>query len=116
MSSFVDLEHGDATGRFVFLLLYQLHQDRATELIIGISSSSSVPMRCKAEGTWRELPPIPSGIRHAVVSELARLANFNAGQIPGKGVLDVSLGPIRFRWVVAMTSADGECTLKRVAD
>jgi hypothetical protein len=44
------------------------------------------------------------------------MAKFPAGHIPGEGVLDESVGDVRLRWIVAMTSAEGECMLVRVQD
>jgi hypothetical protein len=64
--------------------------------------------------TWHDLPPFPSHIRPGVLSELARLAEFPAGQFRGERVLDVNLGKVRWKWTVAMTSADGECRLSRI--
>jgi hypothetical protein len=66
------------------------------------------------EETWYDLPPFPSHIRTDVISELARMAEFREGQIPGKGVLDESFGEVRLRWIVAMTTVEGECMLKRI--
>ena len=103
--------------RFIQLLLFQAQRDRATELVIGVASpGGEMPMRYQAAQAWHDLPLFPSRIRPAVVSELARLAKFPLGQIPGKGVLDASLGEVRLRWIVAMASADGECMLARVQD
>jgi type II secretory ATPase GspE/PulE/Tfp pilus assembly ATPase PilB-like protein len=106
-----------AIRRFVQLLLFQVQQDQATELVIGATpATGDTPIRYKVEGTWRDLPPFPSHIRPEVVSELAQMAGFPAGQIPGEGVLDVSFGEVRLRWMVGMTDADGECRLVRVED
>jgi type II secretory ATPase GspE/PulE/Tfp pilus assembly ATPase PilB-like protein len=112
MNPFVN-PRNEAIQQFIRLVLLQAQQDEATELIIGIASPSGVPIRYKVEGTWHEVPPFPSRIRPDVVSELVRMAGFHAGQIPGEGVLDENFGNIRLRWIVAMTSAEGECMLKR---
>ena len=107
--------HDSAVPRFIHLLLLQAQRDEAAELVIGAASSSgNTPMRCKVRDIWHDLPPFPARIRRDVVAELARMAGLPAGRFPSKGVLDVRFGDIRLRWVVAMTSADGECTLKRV--
>jgi hypothetical protein len=110
-------KHDSAIRHFILLVLLQAQQDRATELMVGIApQSGSTPIGYKVEGTWYDLSPFPSHLRPGVVSELARLAKFPAGQIPGEGVLDESFGDVRLRWIVAMTSAEGECTLVRVQD
>jgi|SRR6185369_14417281 len=109
--------HDDAVRRFIYLVLLQAQQDGATELSIGVASEGGVtPMRYKVEGTWFDLPPFPSHIRPAVVAELAQMAKFPAGQFPAEGVLDERCGDVRLRWIVNMTSADGECMLARVQD
>ncbi len=109
-------KHDEAIRRFIRLILLQAQQDGATELIIGIRSPGGVPIRYKVEGTWYEMSPFPSDIRADVVSELVRMAAFHAGQIPGEGVLNESFGDVQLRWIVAMTSADGECMFRRVDD
>jgi hypothetical protein len=100
--------------RFIRLVLLQAQKDGATEIVVGIASPSGVPIRYKVEDAWQEMPPFPSHIRPDVVSELVRMAGFHAGQIPREGVLDESLGDIRLRWMVAMTTIDGEFLLKRI--
>jgi len=107
-------EQDEAIQRFIRLVLFQAQQDRASELVIGIASPSGVPIKYKVEDTWHEMPPFPCNIRPGVVAELVRLASFRAGQIPGEGVLDESFSGTGLRWVVAITSAEGECLLKRV--
>jgi hypothetical protein len=102
--------------RLIRLTLLQAQRDGATEMVVGIASPFGVTVRYKVEDAWREMPPFSSHIRRAVASELARMAGFPAGEIPGEGVLDESLGNTRLRWIVAMTSIDGECMLKRVDD
>jgi len=103
--------------RFIHLLLAQAQQDRATEMVIGVASpEAGTPIRYKVEDSWYDLSPFPSHIRPDVISELVRMAKFPREQIPGEGVLDESLGEMRLRWIVAMTSADGECMLARVED
>jgi len=109
--------HDTAIRRFIHLVLFQAQQDHATELTIGATPpSGDTPIRYKVEDSWYELSPFPSHIRPAVISELVRMAKFHGGQIPGEGVLDEGFGDIRLRWIVAMTSADGECSLVRVQD
>jgi type II secretory ATPase GspE/PulE/Tfp pilus assembly ATPase PilB-like protein len=106
-----------AIRRLIHLVLLQAQQELATELIIGIApQSGGTPIRYKIEDAWYDMSPIPSRIRPDVISELVRMAKFHAGQIPGEGVLDESCGDVRLRWIVAMTSADGECILVRVLD
>lgn len=116
-------KHDDIFRRFIHLLLFQVEQDRATQLVIGVTSTSGeTPIRYKVEEAWYDLAPFPSHIRPGVISEIARMARFPAGQITangqisGEGVLDVSVGQRRSRWIVLMTSADGECTLTHIQD
>lgn len=105
-----------AIRRFIHLVLFQAHQDQATDVVIGIASPRGAPIRYKVEGTWYEMLPFPAHIRPEIVSELARMAKFHTGQIAGEGVLDESFDDLRMQWVVGMTSADGECRLVRVQD
>ena|SRR5450631_190095 len=108
-------QHDGAVRRFIHMVLLQAQQDQATELVIGIASSTGgTPIRYKVEDTWYDMSPFPSHVRPDVISELVRMAKFHAGQIPGGGVLDESCDDIRLRWIVGMTSADGECMLMRV--
>lgn len=111
-----DSKHGEAIRRFIRLVLLQAQQEQATELIIGITAPSGVLIRYNVEGNWHEMSPFPSHIRPDVVSELVRMADFHAGQIPGKAVLEESFGNIRLRWIVAVTVAEGECILTRLQD
>jgi hypothetical protein len=101
--------------RFIYLLLLQAQKDGATEIIVGTASAFDVPVRCKIEGAWRELPSFPSRMRRSVVSELARMAG-DTGQVSGEGFLDEHLGHIRSHWRVEITSMDQEFTLKRIED
>jgi hypothetical protein len=106
-----------AIHRFICSLLAQAQQEQATEIVIGVASTKTgTPVRYKIQDTWYDLTPFPSHIRPDVMLELARLARFPRGQILGEGVLDESFGEMRLRWIVAMTSADGECMLNRVQD
>jgi type II secretory ATPase GspE/PulE/Tfp pilus assembly ATPase PilB-like protein len=107
----------EAVCRFIRLVLFQAQQDQATEVIVGIASpSEGVPIRYKIEGAWHEMATFPAHIRPDVASELARMAKFHAGQIPGEGVLDERFGDVRLLWVVATMNADGECTLVRLPE
>ena len=102
--------------RFIHQLLLQAQKDGATEIIMGMPSPFGVRVRYKVEDTWREMPSFSSHIRRDVVSELVRMTG--ARRIPGEGILDESssLEHVRLRWSVAITSIDGEFTLKRVED
>ena len=112
-----EAKHDEAVRRFIHLLLLQAYQDQATELVIGKASpSGGTPIRYKVEETWHDLSPFPSHIRPAVMSELERMAHFQAGQFPDGGVLEVTFGEVRSRWIVMMTSTDEECMLVRVHD
>jgi type II secretory ATPase GspE/PulE/Tfp pilus assembly ATPase PilB-like protein len=109
--------HDSAVRRFIHLVLLQAQQDHATELIIGATSASGdTPIRYRVEDIWYDLSPFPSHIRPDVISELVRMAKFHAGRIPGNGVLDERFDDVRLLWIVAMTSAEGECLLVRVQD
>jgi type II secretory ATPase GspE/PulE/Tfp pilus assembly ATPase PilB-like protein len=110
-------KHDGAIRRFIHLVLVQAQQDQATELVIGVASpSGGTPIRYKIEDAWYDMSPFPSHVRPDVISELVRMAKFHAGEIPGEGVLDEICGDVRLRWIIAMTSADGECMLVRVQD
>jgi type II secretory ATPase GspE/PulE/Tfp pilus assembly ATPase PilB-like protein len=112
-----DSKIDETIRRFIRLVLLQAQQDQATDLVFGTASPcEGVPIRYKVDGTWYEMSPFPAHIRPGVVSELVRMAKFPAGHIPGEGVLDESVGDVRLRWIVAMTSAEGECMLVRVQD
>jgi hypothetical protein len=109
-------KQGGAVRRFIHLVLFQAQQDQATDLIVGVASPAGTPIRYKVGDAWYDLSPFPSHIRADFVSEVVRMAKFPAGQIPGGGVLDISFGEVRLRWVVAMTRAEGECTFVRIQD
>jgi hypothetical protein len=102
--------------RFIHLLLFQAQQDRATELVIGVASDTGTPMRYKVEETWQDFSPFPAHIRPGVISELARMANLSAKQIPGEGVLDAGLGNTRLKWLIKITGTEEECILTRIQD
>ena len=102
---------------FIQLVLFQAHQDRATELVIGTDvPNAGTPIRCKVEDTWYDMSPFPSHIRPSVIHELAKMAKFPEGQFLGKGLLEVRSGSVCSKWTVTITSAEGECTLVRVMD
>jgi hypothetical protein len=44
------------------------------------------------------------------------MAKFPEGEFPNEGVLDMSFGDVQLRWIVGMTSAEGECMLVRAQD
>jgi hypothetical protein len=91
----------DTVRRFIFLVLIQAQEDGATQLVIGVAPpNSGVPIRYQVKGTWYEMSPFPSHIRHDVIAELGRLAKLPSGQFPNQGTLDVTLGDFRLRWTV----------------
>ena len=106
----------DRIRRFVGLLLLQAQQEQATELIIGPALPQGTPIKCNVCGSWHDMAPFPSRIRHDVISELARLAKFPAGQTTGEGVLDLIVFSSRLKWNLVITSDDGECKLTRIED
>lgn len=94
-------------------ILFQAQQDRATEVVIGkISADGKTPVAYKVENVWHEIPPFPSEIRPNVISQLARMAGFPAGQTQGEGVLKFR----RLRWTVQITDADAACRLVSMRD
>jgi hypothetical protein len=110
-------KHLDAVRRFVCLVLLQAQQDQATELIIGVApKNGGTPIRYKIQDAWYDMAPFPSHIRPDVIFELVRMSEFNTGYIPNEGLLDEKWGNFRLKWIVTMTSHDGECTLVRVKD
>lgn len=110
-------KHLDAVRRFIHLVLLQAQQDQATELIIGVArENGGTPIRYKIEDAWYDMAQFPLHIRPDVIRELVRMSEFNAGTKSGEGVLDERCGDLRLRWIVRMTSADGECILVRDKD
>jgi hypothetical protein len=98
--------------KFIRVVLFQASQDNAAELVVGKAlPDSTTPIRYKIDETWHELSPFPSHIRPAVISELARMANFAVGQTAGCGTFDVYFCRSRSRWIVEITGVDGECRL-----
>jgi type II secretory ATPase GspE/PulE/Tfp pilus assembly ATPase PilB-like protein len=103
--------------KFIRLVLFQALQDNATEIIIGKAPpKGETPIRYKVKRTWHEMGPFPSQIRQFVISELAQMAKFPAGNNKSDGVLDFSIGSKRSRWLVEMANADAECRIVRVQD
>jgi hypothetical protein len=106
-----------AIHKFIRLLLFQTHQDQATELVIGIAlPGGGTPLRYKVKDTWHDMSPFPSHVRHVVISELMRMSNLSTGQIPGNGLLNERFGQKQLKWSVAITSLEGECRLVQVPD
>ena len=106
--------HESAVRRFIHLVLFQAQQDGATELVIGAApESGDTPIRYKVEDSWYDMGPFPSHVRPDVIAELARIAKLPVGRFPNEGVLDVRFGDVQLKWIVGMTTADGECMLKR---
>jgi type II secretory ATPase GspE/PulE/Tfp pilus assembly ATPase PilB-like protein len=104
-------------GLFIQLILFQAYSDRATEIVIGpVLSNGGAPIRYKVDGTWHDMSPFPSHIRPRVINELAKMAKFPAGQISGKGFLEIRSGSKHMKWVVTIGSAEGECVLERATD
>lgn len=102
-------------NQFIRLLLFQAAQDRAAELVISVAlPKGGTPIRYKMEDGWHDLEPFPSHIRPAVISELARMVKFPAGQVSGEGVLDLGFGDRQPKWMVTITSANAECRLVRI--
>lgn len=101
----------DPIKRFTLLVLFQAQQDHATELTIAPASGARSPIRYKVGDTWCDLSPPPAHILPGVVGELGRLAAFTKRPFPKEGLIDVPFGSLRLRWIIRMTSADGECIL-----
>ncbi len=93
----------DPVTRFVLLVLWQAHQDGATDLILGVPhpDDTGTPFRYRVDGTWYDMSPFPSHIRPSIVAELERMAGLSDGI--RKGVLDCTVGGVRMRWSVQMT-------------
>jgi hypothetical protein len=103
--------------QFILLILFQAHQDRATELIIGVASPDGLTLlRYKTKDVWQDLGPFPSHIRPDVISELLLMAGFPKGVSSGEGILEEKFGGLRERWKVTVESAEGECKLSRIPD
>ncbi len=102
--------------RFINLILMQAEQDRATEMVIGVTpkESEGTPIRYKVEGCWHEISPFPSYIRTHVISELGRMAGFREGQFPQHGVLFVPLQKKTLAWGILLESPAAECVLTKI--
>lgn len=99
------------------VVLYQAQQDQATELVLGTAPPiGETSVRCKVKGAWHAMPPLPSHLRPAIVSELARMASLPQGGFPCEGRLNAAFAGTKLRWVVKMHSADGECRLTRIRE
>jgi hypothetical protein len=108
---------GNVVRQFIHMILFQAHQDQATELVIGVPSpSGDTPIRYKVGDSWYDMYPFPSQIRHDVVAELASMAHLPDGKFPKQGVLSILSVGIRLRWVVSLASPDGLCTLVRAQE
>jgi hypothetical protein len=109
--------NGETIRRFIRVVLFQVQQDNATELVIGKSlPKGKTPIRYKVNGKWHEMAPFPSYIRASVISELGQMAKFAIGQTAGKGVLESRIGSSRSQWRIEIIDADGECRFVRVPD
>lgn len=106
--------HEKKIRMFIGFVLYQAQQNHATELIIGTAQPEGKSIKYKAGDTWHDLVPFPSNILRDIISELARMAKFPAGQITGKGVLDLTTSQMRLKWNVVIAS--DECKLTRMED
>jgi hypothetical protein len=106
-----------AFQNFLRLILFQAKQDGATEVVIGaIQPKQALPIRYKVKDSWHELAPAPPHLRPGLISEILQMAKMPVGQFPNEGVLDITLGDVRSKWTVKMTSMDAECTLTRILD
>jgi hypothetical protein len=101
--------------RFIELLLFHAQQEQATKLIIVTALPEGTTIKYKM-GVWHEMTPFPSHVRRDVISELAQLAKFSAGQTIGEGVLDLIILKTRLRWKVFIATENGECKLTRIED
>jgi len=101
----------EPTQRFTRLVLFQAQQDHAQELIIAPVVREGSPVRYKVEDTWYDMSPPPARILPGVVAELGRLAAFAKRPFPKEGLIDLPFSGVRLRWIVRMTSADGDCML-----
>jgi hypothetical protein len=99
----------DAIKRFTLLVLLQAQEDRASELIISSSSSSSLPIKYKVEEDWYSLSPPPPHIVPKVLSELARLAGLRGEVLPAKASIDVPFSGTHLRWKIQLSNTDAHC-------
>ena len=105
----------DPITRFILLVLWQAHEDGAPDLVLGVphSDGSGTPFRYRVEATWYDMSPFPSHIRPSVVAELERMAGLSRSV--REGILDRTLGGVRLRWRVQMTTPEAECMLTPIA-
>lgn len=119
MLTFVDAGPGtpgaNPITRFILLVLWQAHEDRATDLVLGVphADGSGTPFRYRVDGGWYDMSPFPTHLRPSVVGELERMAGLS--QDVREGILDRTVGGVRLRWRVQMTTPEAECMLTPVA-
>jgi hypothetical protein len=105
-----------AISRFIWLVLFQAHQDRATELVIAPADGGGTTIRYKVNDTWYDMSPFPSHIRPGVVNELERMAHLLDGPFPKEGVIAVAVARMQLKWTVRITGSDADCVLTPVQD
>ena len=100
-----------AIKRFIWLVLFQMQQDHATEMVIGPAGGEATPIRYKVDGAWHDMAPLPSDIRSLVVTELEQMAGMAAGPFPKEGILCASIAGEPLEWRVRITDAGADCVI-----
>ena len=106
-----DLYWAALITRLTLGILAQAQRDRATELVIDPAIGAGRSVRYRIDDTWHEWSGPPSETVPDVVAELGRLAGFAKRPFPKEAPIDVPYSGVRLRWIIRMTSADGECIL-----
>lgn len=106
----------DAIRRFIWLVLSQAHQDRATELVIATAGGAGASIKFKIDGTWHDMSPVPSHIRSGVVTQFERMAQMPEGLFPKEGIIVVTVEGAQLKWRVRITSADTDCVITAIQD
>lgn len=111
-----EIPNADPVRKFILLVLWQAHQDRAAELVLGVPhmDGSGTPFRYNVDGSWYDMSPFPSHIRPDVVTELERMTGLS--REIRVGILDELVAGTRLRWRVQMNTSESECILTPVAE
>ncbi|MBI3881264.1 MAG: hypothetical protein HY301_14515 [Verrucomicrobia bacterium] len=112
-----NIQEDDPIRKFILLVLWQVQEDRATELVIGVTSApeSGAPITYKVDGVWYEMTPFPLNLRPKIVAELERMAKLSTDEkYPKDGVLAEKVAGIWLMWRLVVKEPNAECVLTPV--
>lgn len=101
----------DPVTLYVLQVLYQSHQDGASEVVIGPYRAGEPLVRYKVGGTWHDWASPDSSLASKLVGEVERLAVFPEQPFPKEGAIDVVFRETRLRWQVQRPAAGAGCVL-----